>query len=289
MNGSGFVIRFEGARADRHVMGMRDLGESLLGTERILTNGLYLMDRGRFPNTTARLSFSVQVSSPREGSYEILILLEHISFLKTLSRDNTLPYLVAFARDWLVGVLHRKVGRVGHSDETLMRALENADRADLRSHETTRLALTQMHDLAKTALETNSSRFQSYAKRQTKPIGSSCTSLVIPGLDEDTEFDVADADVIRSGNKLDVGERETLYVQADGFSYHRNQLRIRHPTEPGRFLNAHIQDPAFGDSPNVYTEAAVTRRPLKVIAKRGTKDGRLHALYILDAQLEDTP
>ena len=99
------------------------------------------------------------------------------------------------------------------------------------------------------------------------------------------------ADIIRSKGQLKVGEMETMRIIVDGFTHHNRQLKVIHPEAPGRFLTAYVRDPAFDESPNIYTEAATERRQLIVNAKaaRRKEDDRLQSIYILDATFEEQP
>ena len=78
-----------------------------------------------------------------------------------------------------------------------------------------------------------------------------------------------------------------MRVKIDGFIYHNRQLKVVHPDEPNRFITAHVQDPIFENTPNVYTEAAIRQGTLDVTAKATLKDGRIQKLYIMDAQYVD--
>ena len=80
---------------------------------------------------------------------------------------------------------------------------------------------------------------------------------------------------------------EKMRIKVDGFTHHNKQLKVVHPKEPGRFVTAYVQDPAFADAPNVYTEAATNESWLDVTAKPTIRDGRIHALYIMDATIAE--
>ena len=76
---------------------------------------------------------------------------------------------------------------------------------------------------------------------------------------------------------------ETYRIKIDGFTHHNKQLKIAHPSEPGRFITGHVRDPAFEAAPNIYTEAATKQGWLSVTAKPTLQEGQIKALYIMDA------
>ena len=71
MTGGSFVVRFEGADADRHQLNMRQLGESLIGFEHFVTFGLFAVETGRVPGAGDRLGFSVRVATPKAHCFAV--------------------------------------------------------------------------------------------------------------------------------------------------------------------------------------------------------------------------
>lgn len=125
------------------------------------------------------------------------------------------------------------------------------------------------------------------------PVGPSADTLTIAPVADDviresTTIDVPMADAIRAGEKLTVGDMETMRVRVDGLIHHSKQIKIENPDEPGKFVTAQVRDPAFLEGENVYTDAVRVKGYLDVSAKPSRKaDGSLHALYILDARSVD--
>ena len=79
-NGPSLIVRFEGRHADEHYMRSRQLGESLIGFERLITAGLFAVERGRLPRGREHLAFAVYATAPKRGSLEIW-LVENAVFL----------------------------------------------------------------------------------------------------------------------------------------------------------------------------------------------------------------
>ena len=121
------------------------------------------------------------------------------------------------------------------------------------------------------------------ARQVVSPVGPSCDRLSLQRDEEITEIDFPTAEAIRSRGKLEVGDMETFRVKIDGFTHHNKQLKIVHPSEQGRFITGHLRDPVFQSAPNIYTEAATKQGWLNITAKPTLKEGRIQALYIMDA------
>lgn len=90
------------------------------------------------------------------------------------------------------------------------------------------------------------------------------------------------ADAIRAKEILEVGDMEKIRVRVDGVTIHNRSLKVELPEYPGKFYSAEVRDPAFDQTPNIYTaaigqfldvEAKPTRRP----------NGDLVKLYIMNA------
>ena len=67
-----FVVRYEGGDAEQHVLDMRRLGESLIGIERLINTGLYVLEHGERPGHGRVLKSVVRVSTPQPGSLEFI-------------------------------------------------------------------------------------------------------------------------------------------------------------------------------------------------------------------------
>lgn len=278
MDDQGFIIRFEGAAADQHVIGMRELGDSLHGIERIITTGVHVMRTGRYPNTRTKSPFSVLVSAPRQGSLEILPIMETLAPLFPVVHELYWSRALESARDWLLGVLLKMGGRQSESEELISKALEFAGQVE-----------SNRHDEVMAAIELNHGRTARYAMSAVKPVGPYCDSMKLIRSGDEGEVDFPTAEAIRSLGEVEVGDMETMRVLVDGFIHHNRQLKVYHPAEPDRFLTGHIRDPAFDTIPNVYTEAATRRLWLEITAKPTLKDGRIKALYIMDAKIVNNP
>lgn len=263
------IVRFQGAGADQHRVDLRQLGHSLIGIDRIVTHGLFALEAGRLPKKREPLPFLLHTAAPQRGCVEVQIWLVAGGVFLPFVHDIFVTMASDILWRWIRGVLLRMAGRESDADANFEKVIELLDRVDARRH----LEMLQLQKLAMAATQA------------VTPIGQSCNSIAFPQGGEDAEIDLPLAEAIRSKGKVKVGDMERMRVKVDGFTHHNKQLKVVHPNEPGRFVTAYVQDPAFADAPNVYTEAATNESWLDVTAKPTIKDGRIHALYIMDATI----
>lgn len=67
-----FVVKYEGGDAQQHALDMRQLGESLIGIERLVNTGLYVLEHGERPGHGRVLKSVVRVSTPQPGSLQFI-------------------------------------------------------------------------------------------------------------------------------------------------------------------------------------------------------------------------
>ena len=266
MEAQRFVIRFDGADANEHTLGMRQLGQSLIGIERLITVGLFALEVGRIPRHNESLPLLVRASEPRIGSYEIAATLGPAAAFLPLLHEFYLTGATEILWRWMSGALLRMGGRPQESESHFSELIRLLDRVDARKH----LEMPEWQ------------RLVTPGRRLVSPVGPSCDRILLPMDGEMTEIDFPMAEVIRSKDKLEVGDMETFRIKVDGFTHHNRQLKLVHPSEPGRFITGHIRDPAFENAPNIYTDAATRQSWLRVAAKPTMKDGRIQAIYIMD-------
>ena len=240
------TMKFEGALADNHEIGMRHLGESLIGVEEILSKGLYMLDTGKLPKHFGHVPFVFKVRAPKQGSVDIAILIaQSPAFLPLLHK----VYITAASDilwNWISGVLLKMSGKESEANEHIGQVVKLLDNVDARRH-------AEIMEWQK---------FNRPAQRAVTPIGPFCNQISLPHKDRITEIDLPLADAIRSKGKLEVGDMEIMTVVVDGFTHHNRQLRILLPEMPGRYLTAYVRDPAFDTAPNIYTEAATRKSTL---------------------------
>ena len=270
-----FIIRFEGAEAEYHALGLRKLGESLIGIERIITIGLFTIATGRPPKHGEHLPFVVQASEPRRGSFEIDVLLSGWVALLPLFSDVFRTGASELVWRWVSSTMLKMGGRENDSEDHVKKLIELVNNLV----DTVNTVNTQRH------IETLEwQKLVSPARQVVSPIGSSCDRIIFLTRDEATEIDPSIAEVIRSRDRLKVGGTVELLVKVVGFTHYNRRLKVLLLKEPSRIITALVRDPAFDNVPNIYAKAATNQEWLTVTAKVRLKDGRIKELYIMDAQ-----
>ena len=197
-----FSMRFDGADADRHALGMRQLGESLIGAERLITIGLFALETGQLPRRNQSLPMSIKVSEPMRGSFDVGGFIENLKPFLPFIHDLHMSKASEIVWRWMSGALLRMGGREQDSREHLEAVIGLMDRTDARRH-----------------LEAlNWQKLAFHASRLVSPVGPSCDRLLLPMNHEETEIDLPIAEAVRSRNKLEVGDMQTFDVMIDGSS-----------------------------------------------------------------------
>ena len=263
------TLSFHGGHAREYRMRMRELGESLIGVERIVAAGLRVFETGRLPKPRERTPYVIE-TIPKQGSIHIPVLIQENAFLLPLLQDLYLTGITDAIWRWVNGVMHKLGGREPEGDEHL-RALERLlDKSMEHSH------LEKMELI----------RLSGAARQAVYPVGRSCEFLGVSNgqSGEESIIDLPMAQAIRSADRLEIGNMYRVRIRVDGLMHHNKQLKVLHPREPGRFITAKVQDPTFHQTPNVYTDAVATKGYLDVQAKDALRhDGKIHTMYILDA------
>ncbi len=277
MTSEHLIIRYVGADADNHNMNMYQLGQSLIGIDRLIKVGLFSLEKGRVPKGNEKLPFTIKVSEPKVGSYEFVVqLFPVIPFLPLIPDFYTTREGIELTWNWLSGVLYKLGGNEKESEKNLTNMRDIA--TEVIHRDQTILNMTNNIETLNLTVAGNNA---------VKPLGTSCEKMVLSNNGNDTEIDFPTAVAIRSKGKLKVGEMTNYKIQVDGFAHHSKQLKVFLPEEPGRYINGQVRDPEFDQVPNIYTEAAVNRGWLKVKAKPLLKDGRIQTLHIMDAEKMD--
>ena len=281
MRKQAFVVRYEGGDAKQHVLDMRQLGESLIGIERLINTGLYVMEHGERPGHGRVLKSVVRVSTPRAGSLEFIpdlvagvypllgesIVQRHIgAILRQLVKTPLLAMggLEHQAQDRTVDLLEKVMAASDRAAERTERADERRHREQMKAYDL--LAHQWAYDAARNAVS---------------PVGNGCDCMQIS--DDETSDTVTPmmAKAIRTRGSMKIGEPRELFLLVDGFIHRTRQLRVVHPDLPDRLVTAYVRDPAFNVTPNIYTEAASSRKRLRVHARELRKGDRLVAVEIM--------
>ena len=281
MRKQAFVVRYEGGDAEQHVLDMRQLGESLIGIERLINTGLYVLEHGERPGHGRVLKSVVRVSTPQPGSLEFIPDLV-AGVYPLLSDSFAQRHMGAILRQLvnipLLAMGGRENEAQGRTDDLLKkvlatseRAAERTERADERRHrEQMKVYELLSHPWAYEA-----------ARNVVSPVGKGCDCMQVSDNETSDTVTPMMAEAIRTRGSVKMGEPKELSVLVDGFIHRTRQLRVVHPDIPDRLVTAYVRDPAFNVTPNIYTEAASSRKLLRVHARDLRKGDRLVALEII--------
>lgn len=276
----GISIRFEGRLAESQPMNARDLGEFLVGIEWIASTGLYLAEHGKYPASRSKRNYSIRVEEFRPGeSFWGLLFVEYVGTTWPLFSEATATGFVHFFWEAL---LARVAGTSKEVHEhSLMKAYDIL-------HDVTQ----QRHDEMMKMMELFDDKFHLFDKaaRQTiRSIGPYCDIIDVQGPYGAFAVDRNFAEAIRA--RLDQTEAKTqtqeatLYVKLYGLNRRRRQAEVEVYGEPGRFIQAYVDDPTFDGVRNMYTIAFSEGWDLRAEAEIGLLGDRIRSIRIKSAQI----
>lgn len=282
MTEADLVIKFQGGDADKHHVEMRSLGNSLLGFERIISDGLIFMGEDRLPRRGERHALIVQAREPVIGSSEIPIILTQAHGLLPLAwwlMETGAGEVISYFATWVFTKLSGRESEAKAALEALERMRETEARERV---ETQRLWLAHQEGW-RDQLFALTDKLANAAIRAVAPIGPSVDNFKLNGAKAPPLLvDLPSADAIRAKGELEVSELQTIDLRVDGFVHHNKKLNVENPENPGSYISADVRDPLFDNVPNAYTEAAANQSVLRVQAKLGYRAGALERIYIMD-------
>ncbi len=287
MPDTDFSITYRGGEADQNSMDMRMLALSLLGAERIVSDGLVIIVNKRLPKRGERAPVILRAREPKAGSVEILGLLHAIFGSLNLGLPLAADIAASFVEEWWKAVIARFSGRPDVAEKIIEGFVEmnkdhliSRDASDAQRHQ----EMMALIDVLRAGLVGQ----QRSAEQFVAPIGPSVDSAtVFATAAKPVLIGVEEADAIRDGAKLVWGPLEQLTLKTDGFKFHTSGLSVENPERNG-YLMARVRDPRFENAENPYTEAAQRRSEIVVLGRRGYKDSTLAGIDIVDF-IRDNP
>ncbi len=273
---NSFHIRFDGLVAEHHVLPMHQLGNSLVGTDRIINAGLIYLSYGRQPKRGERFDLVVNAREPISGSVDIIAVLQQTPWVLPVVQDFLVTGGVDAAYRFASYVLTKLGGRPSEATvhyDALLQLNRDHLAARNQNDEQWRAGFFELVD-----------RLVPAARQAVQPIGSGAAKMAISGpkKDQETGIDEPMADAIRSKEDDEVGDMIEMNLRVDGIIHHNRQLKILHPDISGRYVTAEVRDPTFDAVPNAYSEAAANMSMIRVMAKPIYRNSVLHKLYIMD-------
>lgn len=288
MAGSTFSLRYDGGMAADHRIDMRDLGTSLIGVERIISDALIVTLEGRLPRRRERRDFIIVVETPKAHCFDISGALDTIPGLLPFIQDILKDYTKDFVTTLFSYVLCLLGGRPREASvafDKLMELTQKMHEGHLSERAADReYALATQENMIRLA-ET----LKPAARQAVAPIGRSCNELRLPqspGVPA-TVIDVAMADAIRAKEPVEVGDMTRMIVHIDTVSISRRAMRVQIPGDTSdAFVEATIRDPAFDENPNhnIYTASLGGLLAVDVKPTYRKETGELIKLHVMNAE-----
>ena len=282
MTEAQLVIKYDGGDAAHHTVEMRALGLSLIGFERIVSDGLIFMGYDRLPKRGERHQLAVKAKEPVIGSTEIPFDIAQSLALLPLGWWLMQTGAAEIVSHWMTFVFAKLSGRSGEA-QAAMDALIKARELELAAKAESEQRWLEHEAGWRDQLFILTNRLARAAIQAVTPVGPSVDSVKLNGSAAPPFLiDLATADTIRSKGELEVTPLREIDLRLDGFVHHTKKLNVENPESPGSFISADIRDPAFDVVPNAYTKAANVKGMLRVQAKLGYRAGVLEKIYIMD-------
>jgi hypothetical protein len=273
------VLRYDGLGAEtEHMIDMRRLGNALVGLDKIITTGLIVVAEGRIPRRNERLPFRVVAGEPTANCVSVLAGV-------VTGAQQSFPFAMSVIQtgaadliwNWVSYVFKVLGGRMKEADphfERLMELTKEMHQGDLQDREKMREFFLQVLD-----------RIKPSAAAITAPVGESSNSVsfVEPKSGDATTLGIPMAEAVRSKEVLEVGDMREMKIRIDGITKHTRRASVISADQPDKFLPAEVRDPAFDQTPNIYTQALADDLEITVQATPTYRGEELYRLYIMGA------
>ncbi|MCW2361630.1 MULTISPECIES: hypothetical protein [Sphingobium] len=276
------VIKYDGGDAISHTIEMRALGLSLIGFEKIISDGLIFMGNDRLPRRRERHQLVVKAQGPAIGSTEIPFQIAQSLGLLPFGWWLLQTGATEVVGGWLTYVFAKLSGRTNEAAMALD-ALSRAREQELAAKAQSEARWLEHEAAWRDQLFALTARLVPSAIKAVAPIGPSVDRAELLGASlPPFVIDLPTADAIRAKGELEVTELQETELRIDGFVHHTKKLNVENPDAPGTYLSADVRDPAFDIVPNAYTEAANVKGVLRVQVKLGYRAGQLEKIYVLN-------
>jgi len=276
-----FIIKYDGKDADDHTIDMRQLGESLQGIDRLISDLLIIGSQRRLPKKGERAPLVVKAYEPRQGTVSIPVVLQESSAYLQMGWQVFGPAGVEILSNWFKGVLSFNLGKPSEAEKAMEKvaelahaAIDHHDKIEDNRH----AEVMKMLDILKRQLpKTGPATIQTIA-----PVGKSVSKLkLLSDHRESVEVSSEDAEQLRKKAELEWTSIATWPLRTDGFVFHSRTLNVEHPHKAG-FFNAIVADPIAENENNPYAAAVQRKASIKVQARAAYRAGELEQLIIYE-------
>jgi len=273
-------IRYDGGDADHHAIDMRLLGESLIGLDRIVSDGLIIVTERRLPKRGERSSLILKANEPKKGSVDIWGDLQEKAGLLQFGVPIIQQIGATFIWTWVKSVVNFHAGRKDVAERCMEAITQiNRDHLGARDQADERRHIEQVATIG--LLRDCLPRLGPATAQASSPVGPSVRALEFSTRSsEPVVVDQEMADAIRARSEVEWGDPEEMVLKTDGFTFHTKKMSVEHPHRTG-YLLAEVEDPVFNQDGNPYAVAASEKATVRVLAKSGFRGDSLEKIAVL--------
>jgi hypothetical protein len=278
------LIRYEGKDADRHVIDMMALGESMQGFGRIYSVVGHFVATGTYAKQWQALEVRAFATEPKAKCFQLAVELQ--SIMQSQLMSGLAGSIITAIVSYIVARNSNKGEEMRHLRELLEKQLDSQTGRNDKT--TDRLLLT---------IEKLADSLRSSLKQAVAPVGQTCRSIdLIPSPDSKApsiSIDEATKDAILSeDDDSELTGLKSFTVIITEMDKERGTIKVRllgqdgepEPDEDGSSrVNAKIIDPAFDHPANAYIRHFASGDKLEVKGKASLKEGVIRQLYLSDA------
>jgi hypothetical protein len=279
------VIRYDGMDADRHVIDLGLLGQSIQGAAKLLGSAGSIVITGQFAKKTPSLSVRVLAGQPQAHCWEIPVIIT------ALVLPAVTPMLPAIKEAATAAATKAVTGIVNYAISSVGGRKKEADMA----RDIALKSLEEMGHTSRTAIEAMERVVMAQRpaiKLFVSPIGESCGVARIGDPSYGAiSVDVATRDIIDAPEPTEIKEATDYEILISEFDYKNRSCKFsfRDQDNPDDRFNGDITDPVAQSAKNPYSTALDNQRWIWVRAKAQIKDGELDKLYISDISPRSLP
>lgn len=277
------IIRYEGKDADRHVIDMMALGESIQGFGRIYSVIGHFVATGQYAKQWQALEVRAFATEPKAKCFQLGIDLQTVMQSQIFSglAGSIITAIMAF----IVARSSNKSEEMRHLRELLEQQLSAQTGQNERTTERLLQTIEKLSDSLRASL-----------KQAVTPIGQSCRHIdIIPHGRDSFSIDQATKDaILSSDDDTQLTPLRDFRIVITEMDKERGTAKVRLIEQDGDSeadsedestarINAKISDPAFEATDNAYLASFVSGSALSVKAKASIKDGLIRMLYVSDA------
>lgn len=271
-----FEVRYEGGDAERHLIEMSSLAESLDGFSRIYAVVGHFVSTGQYAKQIQALSVRTYAQAPEAKCFSLLGMVDFVGSTQIFS---------GFAGAIFSGVVAVVLGRSRNSKEEMKNLRDMFEQHLAYSKDQTDRMMDTVDRLA--------DALRPSVKKAVSPVGKTCRSIdLYDNGSKSHTIDQAMKDAVNSENDVEIVPIREYWVVLSAFDRYSQTCKVHFVDGDSesdieddgtpRRIPAEINDPSTMLEDNPYIRALGSAKPVKVMAKAMLKDGMISKLYISD-------